>query len=172
MSGQRLIQMHGVPGSGKSTLARALGAELGAVVIDKDLIATGALRGGVPFAGAGGVAYEALWLLLPSLLEQGFSVIHDSPCFWPNIEETGRAIAQRADAQYAMIECVCDDGEIDRRLSSRRALESNPTARGAGAGRPGMYTPSCERLVVDGTRAVGELVADCVGYLRNQAVPA
>jgi predicted kinase len=164
--------MHGVPGSGKSTVARGLGAEAGAFVLDKDLIATGAIRAGVAFAEAGKVAYEAIWLLLPSALAQGFSLILDSPCFWPAIEENGRAMAARAGAQYLMIECVCEDSaELDRRLASRPRLESNPTRRGAGAGRPGTYTPSCERLLLDTTLPVDDLVAEAVAYL-GMAVPA
>lgn len=166
------VQMHGVPGSGKSSLARALGAEIGAVVVDKDMLATGAIRAGVPISEAGKVAYEAAWLLLPSLLAQGFSVVHDSPCFWPSIEENGRRIAADAGARYGMIECVCEDtGELDRRLALRPRLESNPTVRGAGAGRPGMYEPACERLRLDTTLPVALLVDEAVTYLRT-AVPA
>ncbi len=173
MSGLVLVQMHGVPGSGKSTLARALGAEIGAVVVDKDVLTTGAIRAGVPLSEAGKVAYEAAWLLLPSFLGQGFSVVHDSPCFWPNIEENGRRIASEVGAQYVMIETVCEDiSEIDRRLASRQRLESNPTARGAGSGRAGMYQPQCERLVVDGTRPVEGLVREAAAYLDRTAVPA
>jgi predicted kinase len=158
------IQMHGEPGSGKSTLARALGAALPALVVDKDKIATGAMRAGVPFTQAGAVAYEALWLLLPSLLEQGHSVIHDSPCYWPNIEQQGRAIAARCTAGYAMIEVTCAPAVIEQRLASRVALESNPTKRVTDQ-RPGMYRPSCPRLTVDGTRPLAELVEIAVGYI-------
>lgn len=166
MKEQLFIQMHGVPGSGKSTLARALGENLGAVVLDKDLIASGAIRAGVPFAQAGKVAYEAVWLLLPSVLRQGFPVILDSPCFWPAIEENGRVIAALAGARYAMIECICENtAELDRRLASRPRLESNPTVRGAGAGRPGMYSPSCDRLVLDSMRPADQLVREAVTYL-------
>ena len=158
-------QMHGEPGSGKSTLARAIGRVLGAVVIDKDILATGPIRAGVPFDDAGKVAYETLWLLLPSFLNQGLSVIVDSPCYWPNIEEQGRAAAAQAAAGYAMIECRCDGELIERRLATRHRLESNPRKRGAGFGRPGMYEPSCERLVLDAARPLDELAADALAYL-------
>lgn len=173
MSGLLFVQMHGVPGSGKSRLARAVGEATGAFVLDKDHIATGAIRAGVPFSEAGKVAYEAIWLILPSALEQGFSVILDSPCFWPNIEDTGRQIAAGAGARYAMIECRCDDtAELDRRLAFRARLESNPRERGAGAGRPGMYTPSCERLVLDCTHPLDGLVTRALSYLSSEAVQA
>jgi len=162
----RLIQMHGAPGSGKSTLAAALGRELGAVVIDKDLIATALIRDGIAFSEAGPHSYAIAWMLLPSLLGQGFSVIHDSPCFWPQIEQNGRAIAARADANYHIIECICaDEAELDRRLATRARLESNPATRLEGPMRPGMYTLDCARLVLDTTQPVADLVAQAVEYL-------
>ena len=159
--------MHGEPGSGKSALAREIGHELGAVVIDKDILATGPIRAGVPFASAGPAAYETLWLLVPSLLAQTFSVVIDSPCYWPVIEEKGRAVAARGGATYAMVECRCTPEVIERRLATRERLESNPTTRGQGMGRPGMYEPDCERLIVDSSRTLLELANEAVSYLRE-----
>lgn len=160
-----VLQMHGEPGSGKSTVAIALGRATKALVIDKDILATGAIRAGVAFADAGRVAYETLWLLLPFMLSQNYSVIVDSPCYWPDIERNGRRIAGDYAADYRMIECVCDGVEVERRLASRVALESNPNQRGAGAGRPGMYHPSCERLVLDTSRPVDDLIPEALEYL-------
>ena len=166
------IQMHGEPGSGKSTLARALGARLPAVVIDKDLIASGAILAGVPFANAGAVAYEALWLLLPSVLDQGHSVIHDSPCYWPKIEDTGRAIAARRRARYEMVEVTADPDIVESRLATRQALESNPVGR-LTALRPGMYRPSTPHLVLDSSRRhANELAEAAVAWLRESASAA
>lgn len=162
-----VVQMHGEPGSGKSKLARALGAELGAVVVDKDILATGPIRGGVSFENAGAIAYETLWLLLPSLLEQGFSVVVDSPCYWPAIEETGRAFAARFGAGYLMIECRCPAEVVESRLATRERLESNPATRGAGVGRPGQYTPSCERLIVDTTKPLNGLLLAALEYFQG-----
>lgn len=164
------VQMHGAPGSGKSTLARGLGAKLGAVVVDKDILSSGALAAGVPFAEAGRVAYSQAWLLLQDLLRQGRSVIHDSPCFWPIIEERGREIAAAAKARYVMVETVCpDEAELERRVMHRDALPSQLRVLHAGAGRPGMYEPSCCRLIVDGRTAVANLVRECLSYLSRPA---
>ncbi len=157
--------MHGEPGSGKSTLARALGRALPAVVIDKDVIHSALLRAGVNPAVAGGASYESMRALARSLLEDGCSVIFDSPCFWPQIEASGRAIAVQFGAPWMMIECVCPPDLIEHRLATRDRLESNPLQRGAGAGRPGMYVPACDRLVLDTRRPLEELVADALAYV-------
>src|SRR4029078_152474 len=131
----------------------------------KDLLATGAIRAGVPFANAGAVAYEALWLLVPSLLDQGHSVVIDSACFGPAIEERGRAMAAAARAAYAMVECRCPPLLVEQRLCTRARLESQPTTRGAGAGRPGMYEPSCERVIVDTSQTLDDAVLEALAEL-------
>jgi predicted kinase len=154
--------MHGEPGSGKSTLARALGRALPAVVIDKDVIHSALLRAGVDPTVAGGASYESMRALARPLLEDGRSIIFDSPCFWPQIETDGRAIAADFGAPWMMIECVCPSDLVEHRLATRERLESNPLQRGAGAGRPGMYVPACERLALDTRRPVEELVAEAL----------
>ncbi len=162
-----LVQMHGDPGSGKSTLARAIGRLLPAVVLDKDAISSANLRAGIEPSVAGAAAYEAMRELGADLLAAGHSVIFDSPCAWPMIEERGRALAARFGVVWAMVETACSDPVIDERLGRRSARESQPTVRADWYGRPGTYRPSCERLVLDSTRPVGELAIEGVAYLRT-----
>ncbi len=167
MSGQVVVQMHGDPGSGKSVLARAIGRALPAVVIDKDAISSPLLATGVDAPAAGAAAYEIMRELAADFLADGYSVIFDSPCAWPAIEERGRALAARAGASWAMIETNCPSPIIDARLVQRTARLSQPKARQAWYDRPGTYRPSCERLVLDSTRPVEQLAAEAVRYLRS-----
>ena len=162
-----LVQMHGDPGSGKSTLARAIGRLLPAVVLDKDAISSANLRAGIEPSLAGRAAYEVLRELGADLLAAGQSVIFDSPCAWPMIEERGRALAARFGVVWAMIETACPEQVIDDRLRTRSARESQPIARADWYARPGSYRPSCERLVLDSTRPVSGMAAEAVAYLRT-----
>lgn len=157
--------MHGEPGSGKTTLAAALAPRIPALHLDKDIISSALIRGGIPPAEQGPGAYEALRSLAASFVEQGHSVVLDSPCYWPAIEESGRALAARVGIPWVMIECQSPPAVVEQRLASRARLESNPTERGAGAGRPGMYTPGCERLILDTTRPLESLVVESLAYL-------
>jgi predicted kinase len=162
-----LVQMHGHPGSGKSTLARALGKALPAVVIDKDVITSALIRHPVPFGEAGAQSYQVMYAQAARFLADGHSVIFDSPCFWPMIEENTRRIAREAEAEWLMVETRCADELRDERLSTRERLASNPLERDLGPMRPGMYHPDCERITIDTTPPPAECVAATVNGIRD-----
>ena len=120
-----LLQMAGISGTGKSTLARLIGQRTGAVVIDLDVVKSAALDAGAPWDLAGRIAYGASWALADSLLEQGGSVVLDSPCRFQQIVDEGSAIARRRAAVFAYIECVvADETELRRRVRHRARLRS------------------------------------------------
>lgn len=168
MSPQLLVvQMHGEPGSGKSTLARAIGKMLPAVVIDKDVLKSALLDAGLAEPAAGPASYEVFFAAAASLLSQGYSVVLDSPCGWPSIEERGRALANQSGVAWGMVECVCGDDTLEKRLRERRGLPSQPTAKQDWYLRPGSRQPTCDRLVLDSTRSVGEMAAEAVRYLTS-----
>ncbi len=164
-----LIQMHGHPGSGKSTLARALGRALPAVVVDKDVIASALIRERVDRGAVGGLSYHVMYAQSERFLADGHAVIFDSPCFWPLIEETTRAIAAAASVPWLMVETHCPDELRDARLAMRDRLESNPAERDRGPMRPGMYHPDCERLRLDTARPLEDIVDDALAYIRAKS---
>ncbi|WUJ74404.1 AAA family ATPase [Kribbella soli] len=120
-----LLQMSGLPGSGKSTIARQIGARYGAVVVDLDVIRSAVLDGGVSIEASGRVAYPVMYSLARSVLDQGLSVVIDSPCGYDEILETGRTIADERGVAYKYVESHTDDLTlIGQRLSSRTPLRS------------------------------------------------
>lgn len=160
-----LVQMHGEPGSGKTALAKALGPRIPAIHLDKDVITSAMMRVHIPKEVGGPASYDVLWDLSRGFLTQGYSVIVDSPAFWPVIEETGRGLAREVGALYFMIETQCGDTEeLDRRLATRERLLSNPQLRYEGQ-RPGTREPSRQRLILDSTKPVENLVELALEYL-------
>ena len=167
-----LLQMHGESGAGKSTLALAVGKATGAVVLDKDRIKGPLVEGGLEDTLAGGLTYDVVWLLAQSFLAQGFSVVLDSPAFWPGIPERGRALAAEAVAGYRLVACRCDDEvEQERRLAGRERFASQPANRAALAvalARPGVVRELREpHRSLDTTQQLEACLAQVLEYLRS-----
>jgi predicted kinase len=156
---QFLLQMSGVPGSGKSTIARHVGARYGAIVVDLDVIRTAVLDGGVPVEGSGRAAYPVMYALTRSLLDQGVSVVIDSPCQYDEIVATGREIADERGVVYRYVESRTDDlVVIDHRLRARTPLRSQ---------RRGISVPPVD---LGGADAIGE--PEFRGWLHATKRPA
>ena len=112
-----LIVFKGLMGTGKSTLSRALGQRLGYLVVDKDDFSDVLLP---HLERYGPLAYEAMFLASRSLLQQGFSVICDSPLRGQIGYRNAARLAQEVGAQLHVIVCVCSDEALWReRLETR-----------------------------------------------------
>lgn len=124
-----LIQMSGAPGAGKSTIAAAIGTAIGASVLDHDTVKTALLDAGVDVETAGTASYTALLAVARDLVKTGVTVVVDSPCFYDQLLQEGRAIAAESAVPYAYVECVTDDlDELDRRLRARETRRSQRRA--------------------------------------------
>ncbi len=142
-----LIQMSGCPGAGKSTIAREIAQRKGAVVLDHDILKSALLEANLSWQSAGPTSYRVLQALAQSLLDQGVSVILDSPCYYQEILDYGLRMAKASGACYRYIECVTDDlKEIRRRLQSRPPLLSQCVELGTAPGAPKVETMSGEEL--------------------------
>ena len=165
-----LLQMAGDPGSGKSTLARALGESTGALILDKDIIKSAALTAGAEESVAAPLAYEALFGLARSILDQGRSVILDSPAYFMRIRDTGREIAKAQGIPYHIIECVAGRELVAARLASRERLRSqldqpviDPYAR------PGAAPLEEPRCTIDMPGPLDECVRQALEYMGHDA---
>ncbi|MGC2191461.1 MAG: AAA family ATPase [Candidatus Dormiibacterota bacterium] len=173
-----LVQMAGAPGTGKSTLATALGRQLRAVVLDRDVVKSALLDAEVGWERAGAAAQEVVFATADSLLAQGLSVVVDSPAHYALIPERGLAIARDRAAAYRFIECTCRDlEEIGRRLAGRTrrrsqwigldtpAPDGQSNAEQVGPHRWRTYGPSGGWLVLDTSAPVEASLAAAIRYL-------
>ena len=164
---QLVIQMHGEPGSGKSTVARELGARLGAVVLDKDVIKAALLRSGISEEQSGTGAYEVFFAQAHALIAVGQSVVLDSPVYWEPVELRWLEVAASASSPAILIECVCPDREeLIRRLAARTALESQPREPldllKHSNSRETQFQP---RLTLNTTRPLPDIVDEALTYI-------
>lgn len=116
----QLLMLKGQPGCGKSTLGRALSTQLGWLLIDKDDIVDILTKHYPP---TGTVAYEIMFNLARRQLEQGQSVICDSPLTFPDLYQETRQIAHETGADLALIEVYCSDQQLwKNRVNARKEL--------------------------------------------------
>ena len=162
---QFLLQMAGMPGSGKSALARLIGHSTKAVVLDKDVLKTAALKSGADEKLASGVAYDTFFALAAHLLGQGWSVVLDSPSFWDTIPKRGGEIAGSRHIPYFFIECYCDDArELTRRLRERTRMVSQPGEEVLDK-KLETITPPDAHLRVDTTQPIDHTLSIALDYL-------
>lgn len=121
----RLVAFSGLPGTGKSALAESVGRELRIPVFAKDWIEATLLRCELvptnqdkPLGSAG---YQLLTVLAERQLMLEQSVILDSVASTQSIRSTWRELAEKYNAKWLVIECVCSDKQVHRaRLSTRQ----------------------------------------------------
>ncbi len=120
-----LIVFTGLPGTGKSSVAEAVGRMLGIPIFAKDWIEATLVRNDVRTGennqpGTGSVAYQLLTTLAQQQLMLGQSVILDSVASTLTIRAEWRELANRYQAAWRVIECVCTDEKLHRqRLETR-----------------------------------------------------
>ncbi len=124
-----LVQLSGVPGAGKSTLARGLADATGSVVVDTDVLKSAIIASGVSVAAAGPATYATALALARDILEQGRSVVLDSPCRYADLLDAGIRIASEAGVRYGFIELRVQDWSVVRaRLDARSPRASQVTS--------------------------------------------
>ena len=130
--------MAGLPGSGKSTVALGLGQRLDSPVLDKDIILTGLIEGGLDGETSQAAAYRILFGLTRSFVQdQRRSVIIDSPLAFGETFLVIRRIADDTGAILIPVLCLADRDVRNARVAGRGALPSQPVrqSRTAGTGR-------------------------------------
>ena len=179
-----LLQLSGIPGTGKSTLAKALGDQLGFVVLDSDVVKSALLRREVPLAAAGGATYAVILDVAAHLLAQGHDVLLDSPCRYRELLVSGQQIAAGVGVPYRFIELWAEDissvlPRLDQRrprisqvASSSRPVEGSEWEFGTplatlSAWQDQLLRPSENWLRLDAARPVDVNLAAATTYLQQ-----
>ena len=118
-----LLQMAGFPGSGKSTIAKLIARNTNSIVIDRDIIKSSMLNSGIKDQLLADASYLVVFDLAAYYLEQGISVIIDTPCYYKGTVDKGLELCKRYGSVYKYIECKVDSyEEIERRIKYRKRL--------------------------------------------------
>ncbi len=169
-----LIVMAGLPGTGKSTLAARLAAELGGVVLSKDVVRAALFPGeAVDYsAEQDHIAITAVYSAAAYILTRtARPVFIDGRTFSKSGQlDAVRELAAAQDTELRVIECVCSDEIGHARIASDLAT----SAHLAGNRTPELYdhtrktaTPlTMPRLTLDtGVRSLEECVTWAKAYI-------
>ncbi len=135
----RMLVMSGLSGSGKSSVARRLGATYSAKVILSDVVRK--TLAGVPLTEhrtegfGGGIytpemtkrTYDEIYRQAKEEIAAGRNVIVDAAFLRKDERLQARKTADITNADFYLVECVCSDDEVRRRLDRRGKSGTSPS---------------------------------------------
>jgi len=136
-----LLMMTGLVGTGKSTVAEALSRSLGFNVISSDVTRKKLagisptehrfeqFQGGIYTEDFSRRTYDAMFSRARELLSQGQWVILDASFKKRHDRMAAAEIAKRANADFAVVECVLDAASVKARLEKRLKEETTSDGR-------------------------------------------
>lgn len=168
-----IVMMAGLPGTGKSTLSRALAAELGGIVLNKDLLRADLFpQGFVEYSTEQDDFVQELMQRTAEFLlarHPGLVVFFDGRTFSRTYQiENVIKMAERLGIPWRIIECVCPEEVALRRIEgAKRHPAKNRTVELYWRVRDQFEEIKLAKLVVD-TSGAGAL-AEAREYLRGRS---
>ena len=172
-----LIAMAGLPGTGKSTLAERLAAELGGVVLSKDVVRSALFPPLVlDYSSAqDDIAMSAVFTAARHLLRTHPNrvVILDGRTFRRSVQVADLlALGKEVEQQPFVIECVCDEAVARERLDHDAAAGTHLAANRTGALHASVKATAepltVPRLVLDtGALSPDASLAKALEYVRR-----
>jgi predicted kinase len=171
-----LIVFSGLPGTGKSRLAEDIARFFGIPVFAKDWIEASLrqslLSQGIdPGSASGYAGYDLLTSLADRQLRMGQSTILDSVAAFERIRSQWRELAERYQAGWRAIECICSDENLQRaRLEQRqRGIPGWHELNWADIEHVRSYYEAwqSERLIVDMVNPYDHNLKATIEYLTN-----
>lgn len=172
-----LIAMAGLPGTGKSSIARALAAEMGGVVLDKDPIRAALFPPAeIEYSAMQDDFCVAIMLHVAEYLfrkDAGKVVILDGRPFAKRYQRAELVrFAKAHGVPLRIIECVCSEetarARLERDAAAATHLAGNRDFALYQAVKSGFEPIEEPRLVVNSDQDLATCVAHCLAYLNDQ----
>lgn len=165
-----LIVLSGLPATGKSAIADGLGRAIGAPVLSVDPIEDALLRSGIaPDQPTGLAAYVVAAALAEDILTRGQAVVIDAVNGVAEAKGWWRDLAGRSGVSLVVIETICSDPELHRRLlmSRNRGLTAfpEPSWEVVVRRRAEWVDWTIERLVLDAVDPLADNVARAIDWV-------
>jgi predicted kinase len=171
-----IIQLAGLPGTGKTTLARGLARGLGAVVLSKDDVRHAVFTTAVNYdRDQDDLCVSFLFQAATYLLERqpGTTVILDGrTCLRAYQVEQVRNLARQLGQPLNIIECVCAEAIVKRRLAADPGhVAANRNALLYDAIRAGAESIGDPKIMLETGAEPDAVLAECLRLLRDHQIP-
>jgi len=114
-----LILVCGLPGTGKTTVAEAIAKKAGARILSTDILRK-EITGRPSYSEAEkGMVYGMLFSMAEMMLRGGSSVLLDGTFYKRDLRKTAEKIASATKSGFRLVEVVCDEKTIRKRLKER-----------------------------------------------------
>jgi len=114
-----LVLITGLPATGKSTIARNLAKRLRGVLLSTDRIRRQLLKEPRYTREEKELIYRVMFLISEYLLRSGITVILDGTFYLRSLRKQVYAAASKTKSRLVVVECVCPDRVIKRRMIRR-----------------------------------------------------
>ncbi len=115
-----IIIVCGLPGTGKTAVAKALAERLGATLIRTDVIRKEMLQNITHSSEERLLVYELMFQAAQHRLQSGLNVVLDGTFFSKNLRNEAANIARKYKTGFKIVECVCGEELVKKRLSLRK----------------------------------------------------
>ncbi|MFA5412839.1 MAG: AAA family ATPase [Candidatus Micrarchaeia archaeon] len=115
-----LILIAGLPGTGKSRISRELSSRLGAVHVSSDMIRNEMLKERTYSEEEKALIYNEMVSRVSKSLSEGKDVIADATFYKESLRKRMKEAAEKAGADFFIVECTLPEERVKERLSGRR----------------------------------------------------
>lgn len=114
-----LVLITGLPATGKSTIAKNLAKRLKGILLSTDRIRRHLLKEPQYTRDEKELVYRVMFLISEYLLRSGVTVILDGTFYLRSLRRHVYAVAGKTKSRLVVVECVCPDRVIKRRMMWR-----------------------------------------------------
>jgi predicted kinase len=114
-----LVLVCGLPGTGKSTVAKELAKSINGKLLRTDIIRKEVFKKPKYTEREKQNVYELLFSRAEQLLSKNISCVLDGTFYKKSLREKAHDVAKKTGAKFEIIECICPEKVIHKRMKKR-----------------------------------------------------
>jgi len=122
--GTKLILVCGLPGTGKTTVAELIAKKTNSRILSTDVIRKEMISLPSYAEQEKKMVYGMLFSMAEMMLRDSKNVLLDGTFYSKELRESARSVAKRTKSDFHLVEVVCDEKAVRKRLEGRKEAGS------------------------------------------------